>query len=161
MCIIFLSACSVETETHIIETPTLDLNMTGPLFQGPNTATATWVYKLSELFPEAGSEIDIEDVRISTIKIIPKDGIEYPELGKVVMEMKPKNNGMSRIALLETNFDTTMPNSLNVAEIQEDFDDAFEDERLTFVADFDMITEEYFEDLSFELIVTFEIETVK
>ncbi len=159
--VVLFYACSAETETHTIETPALDLEMTGPLFQGPNTATATWEYSLKELFPQSGNEIDIEDVRITTIKISPKDGIDYPELGKVIMEMKPKNSGMSRIALLESNFDTTKTNLLSIAEIQEDFDEAFEDERLTFVADFDMISEEYFDDLSFGLVVTFEIEIEK
>jgi hypothetical protein len=77
------------------------------------------------------------------------------------MEMKPKNSGMTRVGLLETNFDSSKANSLNVAEIQEDFDEAFANERLTFVGDFDLIAEEYFDDLAFDLIVTFEIQTQK
>jgi hypothetical protein len=77
------------------------------------------------------------------------------------MEMKPKDNGMKRVGLLETNFDNSQANTLNVAEIQEDFDEAFKDERLTFVGDFDLLAEEYFEDLAFNLIVTFEIQTQK
>jgi len=154
-------SCSVETETHIVETPVLELKVTGPLFQGSNTSTATWEYKLEELFPEVNNEIVIENARVSSIKIIPKSGVDYPELGKVVMEMKPKNNGMSRVGLLETNFDNNQANSLNVAEIQEDFDEAFSDERLTFVGDFDLLAEEYFDDLAFDLIVTFEIQTRK
>jgi hypothetical protein len=156
-----VSSCAVETETHIVETPVLDLKVTGPLFEGSNTATATWEYSLEELFPEINNEIVIEGARVSTIKIIPKADIDYPELGKVVMEMKPKNNGMTRIGLLETNFDKSNANSLNVAEVQEDFDEAFVDERLTFVGDFDLLAEEYFDDLAFDLIVTFEIQTRK
>jgi hypothetical protein len=159
--IIFLFSCSVETESHIIETPVLELDATGPMFQGPNTATVTWEYKLEELFPESDNEIVIESARISTIKMRPVENIEYPDLGKVVMEMKPRNNSMSRVGLLEENFDTSKPNSLTVADVQEDFDEAFKDEKLTFVADFDMKEEEFFDDLKFELIVTFEIQTRK
>lgn len=158
--LLFVS-CSVETETQIVETPVLELKATGPLFQGSNTATVTWEYSLKELFPEIDNEIVIEDARIATIKIVPKQDVDYPELGKVVMEMKPKNNGMSRVGLLETNFNNSEANSLNVAEIQEDFDEAFTDERLTFVGDFEMLSEEYFDDLAFDLIVTFEIQTRK
>lgn len=158
---ILITSCSVETETHIIETPVLELKATGPLFEGSNTATVTWEYSLKDLFPEISNEIVIEDARVSTIKIIPKLDVDYPELGKVVMEMKPKNTSMTRVGLLETNFDTSQANSLNVAEIQEDFDEAFVDERLTFVGDFDLKDEEYFDDLSFDLVVTFEIQTRK
>jgi len=159
--LILIMSCSVDTETHIIETPVLELKATGPMFQGSNTATVTWEYSLEELFPEINNEIVIEDARVTNIKIIPKKDVAYPELGKVVMEMKPKNNGMTRVGLLETNFDNSQANALNVAEIQEDFDEAFKDERLTFVGDFDLLAEEYFEDLAFDLIVTFEIQTQK
>jgi hypothetical protein len=158
---VFIFSCSVETETHIIETPVLELKATGPLFEGSNTATVTWEYSLKELFPEISNEIVIEDARVTNIKIIPKKDLAYPELGKVVMEMKPKDNGMKRVGLLETKFDHTQPNSLNVAEIQEDFDKAFTGGRLTFVGDFDLLAEEYFDDLAFDLIVTFEIQTQK
>ena len=159
--VFFIISCSVETETHIIETPVLELKATGPLFEGSNTATVTWEYSLNELFSGIENEIVIEDTRVTSIKIIPKKEVNYPELGKVVMEMKPKNNGMTRVGLLETNFDNSQANTLNVAEIQEDFDEAFKDERLTFVGDFDLLAEEYFEDLAFDLIVTFEIQTQK
>ncbi len=159
--IIICTSCSVETETHIIETPVLELKATGPLFQGSNTATVTWEYKLKELFPEISNEIVIEEARVKTIKIIPKDNIDYPALGKVVMEMKPKNTNMTRVGLLENNFDINKSNSLNVAEIQEDFNEAFKDEKLTFVADFDLLDKEYYDDISFDLVATFEIQTHK
>lgn len=162
MAIVILTiSCSVETETHIVETPTLELQAEGPLFQGSNTATVTWQYSLKELFPEIDNEIVIEDARVSTIKIIPVSNNNYPNIGKVVMEMKPKNNGMTRVGLLETNFDNSQANNLNVAEIQEDFDKAFKDERLTFVADFEMIDEDFYDNVTFNLIVSFEIQTRK
>lgn len=159
--LVFLLSCNVETETHIIKSPPLELTATGPLFQGSNTATTTWEYSLEGLLSKKTNEIVIVDAKISTIKILPLDNVEYPNIGKIVMEVKPKNTRMSRIGLLDTNFDQKSTNSLSVAEIQEDFDEAFKDERLTFVADFDMKDEEYFDDLKFELVVTFEIQTRK
>lgn len=158
---VLVFSCSVETETHTVKTPVLELKSTGPLFQGPNTATATWEYKVKDLFPELSNGIRIENARVSTIKIIPKTGVDYPKLGKVVMEIKPKNNGMTRIGLLETNFDNSKANSLNVAQIQEDFKKAIKGEKLTFVADFDLLEEDYYDDLSFDLIVSFKIFTRK
>lgn len=159
--VVLTISCSVETETHIVETPVLELEATGPLFQGSNTATVTWEYSLEELFPKINNEIVIESARVSTLKIIPKKSVDYPSLGKVVMEMKPKNTNMTRVGLLETSFDNNKANSLNVAEIQEDFEEAFKDEKLTFVADFDLLDEEYYDDISFDLVATFEIQTRK
>ncbi len=155
-----LNACQTETETKIIETPNLDLKMTGPMFSGPNTATVTWEYSIAELIPDV-QNVQIENARITGIKITPKNSVDYPELGQIVMEVKPKDAGMSRVGLLEHNFDTSKANNLSVAEVQEDFDDAFEEGKLTFVADIDMIAEEYFDDLTFDLVVTFEIEIEK
>jgi hypothetical protein len=154
-------SCSVETETHIVKTPTLELAAVGPLFQGSNTATATWEYSLKELFSEVDGEIVIEGARISSIEITPKENVDYPNIGGVVMEMKPKNTSMTRVGLLETNFNNDQVNSLNVAEMQEDLNESFKDERLTFVGDFDLIDEEYYDDLTFDLVVTFEIQTRK
>jgi len=161
LCAAILFSCSVETETHIVETPVLDLKASGPMFQGSNTATVTWEYTLKELFPEVENEIVIEDARISSIKISPVNNFDYPDIGKIVMEMKPKNTSMSRVGLLEENFSTTSANGLTIADVQEDFDEAFKDERLTFVADFDLKDEEYYDDIDFELVVTFEVQTRK
>lgn len=158
---ILIFSCSVETETHTVETPVLELKATGPLFQGSNTATATWKYSLEELFPEINDEIVIENTRVTSIKMIPKPDLNYPNMGKVIMEMKPKETNMLRIGLLENNFIKGQSNSLSVAAVQEDFDKAFKDGRLTFVADFDLLEEDYYDDLSFDLIVTFEVFTRK
>lgn len=161
ICALLMFSCSVETETHIVKTPTLELAAVGPLFQGSNTATVTWEYSLKDLLPEAGDEILIEDARVTSIKMIPKPKVNYPKMGKVVMEMKPKETNMLRIGLLETNFKNDQSNSLSVAAVQEDFDKAFKDGRLTFVADFELLDEDYYDDLSFDLIATFEIQTRK
>lgn len=156
-----ITSCSVETETHTIETPVLELKATGPLFQGSNTATATWKYSLEDLFPEINNEVIIENARVTSIKIIPRPDVNYPDMGKVIMEMKPKEANMLRIGLLETNFKNDKSNTLSVAAVQEDFNKAFKDGRLTFVADFDLLDEDYYDDLNFDLIVTFKIFTRK
>jgi hypothetical protein len=46
-----------------------------------------------------------------------------------------------------------------VADEQEDLQTAISDERITFVGDFDMLEDEYYEDVIFDLQVTLEIET--
>lgn len=154
-------SCSVETETHTVKTPILELSATGPLFEGSNTATATWKYSLEELFPELDDEILVENARVTSIKMIPKPDVNYPDMGKVVMEMKPKETNMLRIGLLETKFNNDKTNSLSVAAVQQDFGKALKNGRLTFVADFDLLEEDYYDDLNFDLIVTFKIFTRK
>lgn len=157
----FMISCSVETETHSITTPVLELKATGPLFQGSNTATATWEYSLEALFPEMSKEIVVESAKVTSIKMIPKPNVNYPVMGKVVMEMKPKETNMLRIGLLENNFKNEQSNNLSVAAVQGNFDKAFKDGRLTFVADFELLEEDYYDDLSFNLVVTFKIFTRK
>lgn len=152
-------SCSGETQQHTLNTPTLQLKAVGPLFQGSNTATAEWSYSLKDLFPDLEGDINIESAKITAIEVIPVEDVNYPELGTMVMEMKPKNTPMMRVGLLNSQLNTTTTNTLDIAEIQEDLELAFADGMLIFVGDFDLVEEEYFDDLVFNLIVTFEIET--
>jgi hypothetical protein len=155
------TSCSVETEKHQITTPNLDLKAVGPLFEGSNTATATWEFTLKELFPDVEGEIILEKAKITGITVKPKVGMDYPKIGKMVMEMKSKYTSMNRIGLLETNIQTDKSYDLQVADAQEEVEVAMVDERITFVGDFDMLQEDYYEDVVFDLQVTFEIETRK
>jgi len=77
------------------------------------------------------------------------------------MEMMSKYSSMNRIGLLETNIQTDKSYDLQVADAQEEVDVAINDERITFVGDFDMLQEDFYEDVVFNLQVTFEIETRK
>lgn len=161
LCAVLLTACSSTTEKQVVKTPVLSLKASGPFFQGPNTATAEWSFKLDELFSDQDGEIAIEEAHISDIEIIPIQGQSYPEMGKVVMEMKSKNTTMKRIGLLDTKLNTSQSNTLIVAEVQEDLEEAFADNEIIFVADFDILDQEYYDDLNFELLVTFQLETSK
>lgn len=154
-------SCSVETETHQVTTPILDLKAVGPLFGGSNTATATWEFKLVDLFPELQGEAQVEKAKITNINIKPKQGYDYPKIGKMVMEMKSKYTSMTRIGLLETNIQVDKNYDLQVAKKQKEVEVAIADERITFVGDFDMLDEDFYEDVIFDLQVTFEIETRK
>lgn len=161
LCAVLLTACSTPAEKQVIKTPVLNLKASGPFFQGPNTATAEWSFTLDDLSPEQDGQISIEAANILDIQIRPVKDEAYPEIGKVVMEMKSKNTTMKRIGLLDTNLDTTQNNALSVAEVQEDLEEAFVDNEIIFVADFDILDQEYYDDIHFELVVTFELETSK
>lgn len=154
-------SCSVQTETHQLTTPVLDLKAPGPLFQGSNTATATWEFSLKDLFPEKEGEFIIEKATITAITIQPRPSLEYPKIGKIVVEMKSKYTSMNRIGLLETNLQTDKSYDLQVADKQEEVAVALTDERITFVGDFDMLDEEFYEDVIFDLQVSFDVEIRK
>ena len=158
---IMFTSCTVETESHIVKTPNLELKASGPFFQGSNSLTATWNYKLDELFPEINGDIIIENARVNTIKIVPKPNVDYPKIGDVIMQMKVKNKNMSRIGLFESNFKKDQSNSLKVSQIQADFHKGLKYGQITFRADFEMLDEKYNDDLIYDLIVTFKIQTRK
>lgn len=159
--VVLMQSCSVETDSYQIETPVLVLNATGPLFEGSNTATATWEFSLEELFPDVEGDIIVHKAKVSSINIQPKGEEDFPKVDKMVMEIKSKYINMTRIGLLESNIQIGKDYTLNVADKQEEIATALQDERITFVADFDMIDEEYYEDVSFDLVVSFEVEVRK
>jgi hypothetical protein len=154
-------SCSVETEKHEISTPVLDLKAVGPLFEGSNTSTATWEFSLNDLFSGIDGDVVVEKARITAINIKPRSGMDFPKVGKMVMEMKSKYTSMTRIGLLEMNIQPDKSYDLQVADKQEELETAFADERITFVGDFDMLQEDFYDDVIFDLQVTFEVETLK
>ncbi|WP_019038596.1 hypothetical protein [Psychroflexus tropicus] len=154
-------SCAADTETHEVTTPVLDLKAVGPLFEGSNTSTATWEFSLNDLFPQVEGDIVVDKARITSITVKPRADMDFPKVGKMVMEMKSKYTSMTRIGLLESNIQTDKSYDLQIAGKQEELETAFEDERITFVGDFDMLQEDFYDDVVFDLQVTFEVETLK
>lgn len=158
--IIFMS-CTTETESYIVKTPPLELKGDGPFFQGSNTLSATWKYSLKELIPELDGKKNVKNVRVNTIKIVPKSNQKYPEIGQVIMQLKSKNKNLSRIGLIGSNFKNGQSNSLKVSQIQDGLHKAIEDENITFLLNFEMLDDKFDDDIYFELIVTFNIRIPK
>lgn len=154
--LLFVS-CSVETESHLIETPVLKLKAIGPMFEGSNTATVSWEFDINSLLSEEFSSEDFKDARIHELKIVTPEDQDFPKMNKMVMEMKSKYTSMNRIGLLEENIQQNRSYSLKVADKQEEVLKALKDEKITFVGDFDLLEEEYYEDISFDLQVVIEL----
>ncbi|MCH8533517.1 MAG: hypothetical protein LAT51_00480 [Flavobacteriaceae bacterium] len=155
--LLLLGSCSVETESHFVETPTLKLNAVGPMFEGSNTATASWEFDVNKLLAEEFSSEDFKDARIHEIKISIPENEDFPKINKLVMEMKSKYTSMNRIGLLEKNIKHNTSYNLKVADKQEEVLKALNDEKITFVGDFDLLEEEFYEDISFDLQVVIEV----
>jgi hypothetical protein len=162
LCLIgFMFSCSVDTEKHEITTPILDLKAVGPLFEGSNTATATWEFSLKDLFPKLEETIKIEKAKVKSIQVQTREGMDFPKIGKMVIEMKSKYTDMTKIGLLDDNIQPNKKYTFQVADEQDDLQTAITDERITFIGDFDMLEDEYYDDVIFDLLVTLEIETRK
>ncbi len=157
----FFQSCSVETETYLVEAPTLELKAVGPLFEGSNTATATWEFQLKDLLPDVEGEISLHEAKVTAVKVTPIGEEDFPKVDKMVMEIKSKYISMTRIGLLESNIKTGRTYDLSVADKQKDIVTALQDERITFIGDFDMLDEEYYEDVNFSINVTFEVQVKK
>ena len=155
---VLLHACGGKTKSIEVTTPTLELTAEGPLFEGANTATATWELDLQTLRQESGVEqAKLKEAKIKRITITLQDGEELPSLEKMVMELTSKNLSMTRVGLYEGKIEAGKAFELAVAQQQENLKAAFEDGKITFVGDFDLIDEEYWESLQFTLSVTFEL----
>ena len=154
-------SCLGESQTQIVKTPELELKASGPLYQGSNTATSTWKYNIEDLFSEVKGDVEIKNARVTAIDVMPRQNIDYPDLGKMVVEMKSKNTKMIRIGLSNQAINTKKTNNLIIADVQEDLGETFADEEIIFVGDIDLKEDTYYDDLLFDLVLTFEIETNK
>ncbi|MFN3800658.1 hypothetical protein [Belliella pelovolcani] len=155
LAIIALSACSGNLTTVEIETPEMQLSAEGPLFEGANSATATWEFDINELLGEV--EGKVSKAKVSAVEVTLKPSEGSPALEKMVFEVTSKNTSMTRVGLFEGSINEGETFYLNIADQQENLAKAFEDGRITFVGDFDLLEEEFWGNLEFSLKVKFEL----
>ncbi|EKB48943.1 hypothetical protein [Cecembia lonarensis] len=158
----FLASCAGETEKITINSPELRLSAEGPLFEGANTATASWEFDLSALIGKTEEDLTaVKNAKLTQVEISLEDGEGLPGIEKMVFEMTSKNTPMTRLGLYQGKIDPGKSFVLNLADKQEKLASAFEDGKITFVGDFDLLEEEYWEDIHFSLKATFELEIKK
>jgi len=157
-----MASCAAETETHTVNTSEILLSAEGPLFEGANTATASWEFNLAELVGRTGDgQIDVKNARITHVEIVLEEGDNLPGIENMVFEMTSRNTPMTRVGLYEGRIAPGQPVELNVASQQEKLASAFEEGKITFVGDFDLLEEEYWENIQFIMRATFELEVKK
>lgn len=150
-----LAGCTNNLTILEIETPQLLLSADGPLFEGANSATSTWEFDLSEIL--GNDELKVAKAKIISVQVMVKGSDELPSLEKMVFEVTSKNTSMTRIGLYEGAIREGQVFALNIADQQQNLAAAFADGKMTFVGDFNMIDEEYWEDVEFTLQVKFEL----
>ncbi|RZS96017.1 hypothetical protein [Cecembia calidifontis] len=158
----WLVSCSGETETIRVASPELYLTAEGPLFEGANTATASWEFNLNDILGKGADEkVSLKNAKITKVEFLLEEADELPELENMVFEVTSKNTSMTRIGLYEGKIEAGTPFQLSLAAKQENLSSAFEDGKITFVGDFDLKEEEFWEDLNFSLNIVFELEVKK
>jgi len=160
--VFFLASCAGETKSTLIETPELTMTAEGPLFEGANTATASWNFNLNEILGLGPDEkVKLKNAKITKIEFLLENNEDLPELEKMVFELTSKNTSMTRIGLYEGKIEAGSPFQLSLADKQENLASAFGDGKITFVGDFDLKDEEFWEDLNFRMKIVFELEVKK
>lgn len=147
--------CTSDLKLVEIETPQLQLAAEGPLFEGANSATATWEFDLKEIL--GGDQGEISKAKITSVEVVLKGSEDLPALEKMVFEVTSKNTPMTRVGLYEGEIIQGQGFVLNIAEQQENLASAFADGKMTFVGDFDLKDLEYYKNVEFTLQVKFEI----
>lgn len=148
-------SCGGNLNTIEVETPELDMVAEGPLFEGSNTATATWEFDLSSLLGDQGNKVSKAKVTAIEIRLVPEE--DLPSLEKMVFEVTSQSTSMTRVGLYNSELDSDEVMELSVAGKQENLASAFQDGRMTFVGDFDLLEEEYWDNVAFKIKVKFEL----
>lgn len=149
--------CTSDLTVQEIESPELILSAEGPLFEGANSATATWEFDLKEIL--GNQDAKVSSAKITAVELILKGSEDLPAMEKMVFEVTSKNTPMTRIGLYEGAIIEGQGFALNIAEQQENLATAFADGKMTFVGDFDLKDLEYYKNVEFTLLVKFEIGT--
>lgn len=153
--VITLAACSGNLTTVVVETPELELVAEGPLFEGANSSTASWEFDVNQLLGEVQGKVS--KAKVAAVEITLLDGEELPAMEKMVFELTSQNTSMTRVGLYEGAITAGQSVSLSIADKQDNLASAFNDGRITFVGDFDLLEEEYWGNVQFVVKVTFEL----
>jgi hypothetical protein len=159
-CFLLLNSCSYETKTYNFATAELNIVAEGPLFGGSNTATAIWKINPEEFFDNKNpKDLKFAKGKVTRIIISSDSGTDLPKLNSVVVEIAAPETSMIRLGILEENILSGNSYELKLAENQDDLYKFFYQNEITFVADVNMLDEEYYDDLELKILVEFEFET--
>ncbi|MCH7403781.1 hypothetical protein ACFOUP_13075 [Belliella kenyensis] len=153
--LVMILSCGPQLQTEEVETPLITMKAEGPLFEGANSATATWEFDLAEII--GSLEGSVKEAKVISAEVELLETEDLPALEKMVLEVTSKNTSMARVGLFEGKMESGQVFALNIANKQENLANAFQDGKMTFVGDFDLLEEEYWSNVQFSLKVKFEI----
>lgn len=121
----------------------------GPLYGGSNTATGKW---------KAPSMAKVHSAKITAASLYSADTSLNGLAANVVLQVAAAETQMKKIAFFKGNAGAGSL-KLSLAEDQKGMEEFFKGQEITFVADFDLLPEEYAGNLSFTLEFDAELTT--
>jgi len=115
----------------------------GPLYNGPNTAIGIWK-------PTIESGKKVKSVRFTSVKVSAADTSLSKIAGNLVLQLAASRAEMKKIAFFKGNAATNEV-ELQLADEQKDLNQFFEGQDITFVIDYDLLPEEWSQNLTFQL----------
>jgi hypothetical protein len=140
-CMVILLASCGGGKKNKLEKIKVQLVSEGPLFGGSNTATGKWKSELKE---------KVKSVRFSSARISCSDSVLSGQIGNLVLQMAAAETSMKKIAFYKGNASSGNLD-LQMAEEQEGLEEFFRGQDITFVVDYDLLPEEYADNLKFTL----------
>ena len=121
----------------------VNLKSEGPLYNGPNTATGIWK-------PAISSGKQVKSVRFTQVKISSTDTSLNGLAANLVFQLASSNAEMKKIAFFKGK---ALSNELvfQVAGEQKNLEEFFKGQEITFVVDYDLVPDEWNENLTFTL----------
>lgn len=151
---LLLSACGTVT---ILEVPDqkITVKATGPLFEGVNTATASFNFK--DLLPEDTDLSTIHSAKIELFKLVAL-GDGNPENKGFTALIASPNSSMQQFGFSTTSNTDTL--NFSLAENQDFLNDVLKDSTQTLVLDFSL-AEDLYDNMEFEAQIQWNVQLKK
>jgi hypothetical protein len=151
---LFFMGCGPKGEKREIKKMSIVLTSEGPLYEGSNTATYDWKVDFKELLNETPQRIN--DVKFTSVKVTLDSDTLNSMVSNLVLQMTSGKLDMLKIAFLEK-LNAGDASAFTIADKQKKFDEYFNQEKLTFVLDYDLKAEEWNDNLNFNFEFDLEI----
>jgi ABC-type glycerol-3-phosphate transport system substrate-binding protein len=150
------TACS-NTETLTFESEEVTLTAEGPLYDGSNTASATWTADLSALNIDPAT---IQSARVKSITITTDSPDDLALIQDITFQFAGKDVSMQQVGFLNPVPAGSSSLSLQIAVEQKDIAKFFQLPNMTWVSDVNLSAEKE-ENLQLKVRLNFELEVKK
>lgn len=157
--VLFAASCA-KTENLTYSTSDLVLTAEGPLYDGSNTATASWKINLAEMLGEGYTTADLAGARITGIRLTALNPESLDLVSDVTFLMAGSGVSMQKVGFLNPVPAGSHHIDLQVADEQKGLEGFFKLNEITLVADLNL-TDELEDDLQLlaQLKLSFDVKS--
>ena len=148
--ILIVGGCS-NTEEVTLQTGTITIVATGPLFEGSNTGTYAWDLIVEDYISGISGAEDIKEARLQSVTL---SSSNIDLVSDLTLQMAGEHTGMQKVAYMDSE------GQIQVADKQKNLASFFSDNHRTIVADFN-INDDWYDDFEIkaELVFTLQVST--